>query len=215
MIGTFGRNKQSIFATTPQPVDDDVPSPPPQLPPPRPAAAAPRARENELNAFLGRGCIYEGKLTFEGRVRIDGKFTGEIFSNDTLEIGPDAEIEGEIDVATLVIAGRVSGSIRARARCDLRQPAQIIGNIHSPVVTMEEGVRFDGQLSMTGTIEAVGANRSAWKRAPTAAESSPTISAPSPLSSQMSSAPNGANGAPMIRRNPPGRDPSDLLKPVP
>ena len=37
----------------------------------------------ELNAFLGKGCAYEGKLTFEGRVRVDGSFKGEIFSNDT------------------------------------------------------------------------------------------------------------------------------------
>ena len=107
-----------------------------------------RARAaNQLNAFLGTGCIYEGKLTFEGRVRIDGKFTGEIFSNDTLEIGPDAEIEAEIDVSTVIVAGRVMGNINARARCDLRAQGQVIGNITSPVVTMEEGVRFDGARS--------------------------------------------------------------------
>ena len=57
---------------------------------------------------MGPGCIYEGKLTFEGRVRVDGRFTGEIFSTDTLEIGPQAEIEAEIDVSTVIIAGSVS-----------------------------------------------------------------------------------------------------------
>ncbi|MBJ93153.1 MAG: hypothetical protein CMP23_01620 [Rickettsiales bacterium] len=110
---------------------------------------------NDLNAFMGPGCIYEGKLTFEGRVRIDGKFTGEIFSTDTLEVGPGAEIEAEIDVSSVIIAGRVTGNINARGRCDLRAPGVIVGNICSPIVTMEEGVRFDGAMQMQNALDEV------------------------------------------------------------
>ena len=39
------------------------------------------------NALLGKGADFQGKLTFEGTVRIDGRFTGEIFSDGTLIIG--------------------------------------------------------------------------------------------------------------------------------
>jgi len=118
----------------------------------------------ELNAFMGPGCIYEGKLTFEGRVRIDGKFTGEIFSTDTLEVGPEAEIEAEIDVSCVIIAGTVTGNINARGRCDMRAPGVIVGNVCSPVVTMEEGVRFDGAMQMHDVLaEAI---RARTQRAP-------------------------------------------------
>ena len=139
------------------------------LPAPSREPVRPRSSgSSSLNAFLGRGCIYEGKLTFEGRVRIDGKFTGEIFSNDTLEIGPDAEIEAEIDVANCIIAGHVDGNIKARARCDLRAPGVIVGNITAPVITMDEGVRFDGEMRMgTALDEAV---RATTQRAPAATE---------------------------------------------
>ena len=119
----------------------------------QPRSVIRRAPSNDLNAFMGPGCIYEGKLTFEGRVRIDGKFTGEIFSTDILEVGPEAEIEAEIDVSTVIIAGHVTGNINARARCDLRAPGLIVGNICSPVVTMEEGVRFDGAMQMHHVLE--------------------------------------------------------------
>lgn len=191
----FGRRDSSLFASPP-PGDNTALPEPSALPAPAPAAAlvpaqkpAPRRASNELNAFLGRGCIYEGKLTFEGRVRIDGKFTGEIFSNDTLEIGPDAEIEAQIDVAALVIAGRVNGDISARARCDLRAPAVIVGNITSPVITMEEGVRFDGAMRMSNALDE--AVRATTKRAP-ASKSKKENKASAPAS----------------------RDPGDLLKPV-
>lgn len=191
----FGRRDSSLFASPP-PADNTALPEPTALPAPAPAALAPasqpapRRASNELNAFLGRGCIYEGKLTFEGRVRIDGKFTGEIFSNDTLEIGPDAEIEAQIDVAALIIAGRVNGDISARARCDLRAPAIIVGNITSPVITMEEGVRFDGAMRMSNVLDE--AVRATTKRAPSGLKSTKE---------------NGASA-------PASRDPSDLLKPV-
>jgi cytoskeletal protein CcmA (bactofilin family) len=166
------------------------------------AVPATRARPaNQLNAFLGDGCIYEGKLTFEGRVRIDGKFTGEIFSNDTLEVGPDAEIEAEIDVSTVIVAGKVTGNINARGRCDLRAPGMVVGNITSPIVTMEEGVRFDGEMCMSKALDSVV--RAGTLRAAAATEPEP---AENTLGRPRGSGRRSAPAAP---------DPSDLLKPVP
>ena len=59
----------------------------------------------EIHALLGRGTAYAGKLTFEGRVRIDGTFDGEIFSSGTLIVGDSAQVKGEIDVGTLIVLG--------------------------------------------------------------------------------------------------------------
>jgi cytoskeletal protein CcmA (bactofilin family) len=197
----FGRRDNFFNGEDPE---DLVESTARQLPAPQ-TIEEPRRRPanraaNELNAFLGRGCIYEGKLTFEGRVRIDGKFTGEIFSNDTLEVGPDAELEAEIDVATVIIAGRVNGNVHARIRCDLRAPAIVLGNVTSPIITMDEGVRFDGEMRMSGMAED--------------AVRAPTMRAPAPVKPPAGLATPTADEAP--RRNAPAsRDPSELLKPVP
>src|SRR6202048_2738688 len=75
------------------------------------AATGPRP-QGELNALLGKGSSFEGKLLFEGSVRIDGKFTGEIISTDTLIIGEGAEVKGEIAVGTLVIVGDYNGNAK-------------------------------------------------------------------------------------------------------
>ena len=66
-----------------------------------------RGVSSDLNAFLGPGCEYDGKLTFEGSVRIDGKFSGEIFSNDILLVGEGATVKAEIDVGTIIVSGTV------------------------------------------------------------------------------------------------------------
>src|SRR5258706_12020295 len=89
----------------------------------------------EITALLGRGTAFEGKLHFEGRVRIDGTFKGEIRSNDTLVIGDGAEVHAEIDVATVIVRGGiVHGNIRSRESIEVYAPGKIVGNIQSPSV---------------------------------------------------------------------------------
>lgn len=103
----------------------------------------------ELTALLGRGTHFEGKLHFTGRVRIDGGFRGEIRSEDVLVIGDGAEVEGEIDVGTVIVkGGEVNANIRAENSIELYVPARVAGNLHSPEIFMDKGVQFSGTCTM-------------------------------------------------------------------
>lgn len=111
---------------------------------------------DELNAFLGQGCTYKGKLAFEGAVRIDGRFSGEIISDGTLIIGETAQIKATIEVAEVIVCGSVKGDILASTRLELRAPAKLIGNVSSPSLFIEEGVVFEGQCRMISSPESKG-----------------------------------------------------------
>jgi cytoskeletal protein CcmA (bactofilin family) len=103
----------------------------------------------EITALLGRGTNFEGKLHFEGRVRIDGTFKGEIHSDDTLIIGDGAEVHAEIDVATIIVrGGAVHGNVRAKTAIEIHSPGKLHGNIHSPSVFIDRGVEFQGSCRM-------------------------------------------------------------------
>jgi cytoskeletal protein CcmA (bactofilin family) len=103
----------------------------------------------EITALLGRGTQFEGKLHFEGRVRIDGLFRGEIRSDDTLVIGEGAEVHAEIDVATVIVRGGVvHGNIRARSAIEIHSPGKMVGNLHSPSLFIDRGVEFEGSCRM-------------------------------------------------------------------
>jgi cytoskeletal protein CcmA (bactofilin family) len=109
----------------------------------------------EITALLGRGTRFEGKLYFEGRVRIDGTFAGEIKSDDTLIIGDGAEVHAEIDVATVIVRGGiVHGNVRAKTSIEIHAPAKMIGNIHSPSVFIDRGVEFQGSCRMDSVDDA-------------------------------------------------------------
>jgi cytoskeletal protein CcmA (bactofilin family) len=109
---------------------------------------------SDLNALLGRGSEFEGKLTFEGTVRIDGKFTGTIVTNDVLVVGEGAKLAAEISCGSIIVHGEVQGDVRAKNAVELHQPARMRGNLECPSIMMEKGVIFEGQCKMENLTQA-------------------------------------------------------------
>jgi cytoskeletal protein CcmA (bactofilin family) len=100
----------------------------------------------QLMALLGEGASFEGKLVFEGRVRIDGNFRGDIVSEGTLVIGDRATVEASISVGSLIVlGGTVRGDVRAQHTVELHAPAKVFGNITAPQLAIDRGVVFEGQ----------------------------------------------------------------------
>ena len=106
---------------------------------------------NEINAFLGKDSEFEGKLSFKGSVRIDGRFKGEVFSEGTLIVGESAVIESDIHVSHIIISGEIRGNVIADNRIEIHSPGKVFGNIQAPIVVIEEGVIFDGNCIMQKT----------------------------------------------------------------
>ena len=102
----------------------------------------------QVTTLLGRGSEFEGKLSFEGTVRVDGKMSGEIFTEDVLIIGEGAEVRAEINVGAVVIEGSVQGNIHAKRSVEIHTPGRVRGNITTPSLFVEKGVMFDGTCQM-------------------------------------------------------------------
>ena len=119
-------------------------------------AAARPAAAGEITTLLGRGATFEGKLTFEGTVRIDGRFKGEVFSDDTLVIGEGAIVEAQLDVGDVIIQGTVIGNITAKRSIEIHAPGRVKGDLHTPQLQVDKGVMFEGRSFMEA---ATGGNR--------------------------------------------------------
>lgn len=108
------------------------------------------ASAGELNALLGRGARFAGKLSFEGKVRIDGHFEGEVFSDGILIVGDEAEVIATLDVGTLIVrGGTVRGDVRAASAVEVYAPSRVYGNITAAEVFIDKGVLFEGAVKMT------------------------------------------------------------------
>lgn len=99
-------------------------------------------------AYLGSDTVYEGKLAFKGTVRIEGKYTGEIQSDGTLNVGKDAQVEGMLEVGELLLSGRFSGEITAKRRVVVYSSGVLEGVLQTPNLLTEEGGVIEGQIIM-------------------------------------------------------------------
>lgn len=104
--------------------------------------------KDEINAFLGSSTVYNGKLTFQGAVRIDGMFTGEIISDGALIVGKDAIIDGTLEVGELILSGTFTGTTHASRRVTIHRTGSFQGQLHSPALVVEEGAKIEGKISM-------------------------------------------------------------------
>ena len=102
----------------------------------------------QVNGLIGKQSEFEGKLSFTGTVRIDGRFKGEITAGDTVIVGETGVLEADIHVSSIVIKGVVKGNVLAKKRIELQAPAKVHGNIQAPTVTMEQGVILEGTCRM-------------------------------------------------------------------
>lgn len=139
-------------------------------------AAARQQAAGEITTLLGRGATFEGKLTFEGTVRIDGRFKGEVFTDDTLVIGEGAVVEATIEVGEVIVQGTVIGNITAKRSIEIHAPGRVKGDLHTPSLQIDKGVIFEGRSFMEGLTQPRPA-----AGAPAAGQAQPQPPKPTPV----------------------------------
>ncbi len=103
----------------------------------------------EVRAFLGKGAEFIGKLIFNGAVRIDGDFQGEVYGQGSLVIGEGALVKANIAVNSVYIGGEVQGNIDVKEKINIHSTGKFYGDVRTPVFIMEEGAFFEGRSNMT------------------------------------------------------------------
>ncbi len=126
---------------------------------------APGATFGNLTAFIDQGSEFEGKLSFRDTVRIDGSFSGEISSENTLIVGESGKIHATIKSVCVMVSGLVEGDIQASSQIVLHKTAVVNGDLVAPMIVMEEGSQLNGNVRM-GRAHAATANPSAAKSQP-------------------------------------------------
>jgi cytoskeletal protein CcmA (bactofilin family) len=116
-------------------------------------SSTPPPAPEEISAYLGKETLFEGKMTFEGVFRLDGKFEGEIFESGTLIVGETAIIKGKIGIDTIIINGLVEGDVYAKARVEIHSTGKVYGNLFTPILTINEGGIFEGHCKMEGVFD--------------------------------------------------------------
>lgn len=103
----------------------------------------------DISAFVGKGVEFKGTISYSGTVRIDGMLEGEIHTDGVLLVGEEAVIQAKVTAGMIVCKGKITGDVVAKERVKLRAPAVFNGSMKSPILSMEDGVLFNGGLEMS------------------------------------------------------------------
>jgi cytoskeletal protein CcmA (bactofilin family) len=103
----------------------------------------------QMNSVIGEGSMFEGKFYIQGSLQIDGRFEGEIKTQDRLVVGETGKVKTDIFARRVVVGGTVIGNIEADEEVALLSTGRVFGNITAPRVNIEEGVVVKGEISIS------------------------------------------------------------------
>ncbi len=101
----------------------------------------------ELN-FLGGGTIVEGTIKTDNSVRVDGKLKGKLICKNTLTVGLNGEIEGEVQAKNAIVGGKIKGKVSIAEKLVLESKSVLIGELKANKLIIDEGAVFDGTSDM-------------------------------------------------------------------
>jgi cytoskeletal protein CcmA (bactofilin family) len=130
-----------------------VPSIEPRSSAPRMAepSRAPDAKTVEVASrasVLGPTLKFRGELSAQEDLIVQGSVEGSITHTQSLTIGTDGTMKGDIRARVIVIDGKVEGDMYATESVNIRATAKVKGNVFAPRVGISEGAFFQGQIEM-------------------------------------------------------------------
>jgi cytoskeletal protein CcmA (bactofilin family) len=107
-------------------------------------------KPSPIDSLIGAGTTIEGNVTFTGGLRVDGHVKGNVKAAGnkpgTLVVSELAKVEGDIDVAHVVINGTVAGPVRASEYAELLPKARVTGNVSYKSIEIHVGAIVMGQM---------------------------------------------------------------------
>ncbi len=108
----------------------------------------------ELN-FLGGGTVIEGTIRSDNSVRVDGKIKGKLICKNTLTVGLNGEIEGEVEAKNAIVGGKIKGKVKIIEKLVLESKSVLLGELKASKLIIDEGAVFDGSSDMGGKKDSV------------------------------------------------------------
>ncbi|MEK7729755.1 MAG: polymer-forming cytoskeletal protein [candidate division KSB1 bacterium] len=106
-------------------------------------------KSGDLNTIIGKGSAIEGNIKVQNSMRVDGRVKGQIMASDSIVVGKEGDIEGELRVKNIIIGGRVKGKIFASGKVVLEARSVFQGELKTSKLVIDDGAVFDGTCSMT------------------------------------------------------------------
>ncbi|MFC4600151.1 bactofilin family protein [Cohnella hongkongensis] len=107
---------------------------------------------NMTDTLIGEGSSFEGKISSEAGLRVEGRMEGDIDCAGDVTIGENGVARSHIKARNVVIAGQVIGNVAATAKLTIKSTGRLNGNLSALELSIESGGIFHGTSQMDASI---------------------------------------------------------------
>ena len=105
-------------------------------------------QSNEL-ARVGKSVVIKGEISGSEDLYIDGEVDGSVdLRSHSVTIGPNGKVKASVSAKSIVVQGKVDGSLTASDRLDLRKTAVVTGDVTTQRIAIEEGAFLKGKVDI-------------------------------------------------------------------
>lgn len=115
----------------------------------KPTTSAPSGNSQHIDTLIGEHSKIIGDLSFEGAVRIDGMFEGNIHSSKegTLIVSEGGKVTGDVAVPNLILHGSITGNVQSSKSVQVGEKGVLTGDLFYHIFTVDTGGYIDGRCS--------------------------------------------------------------------
>jgi cytoskeletal protein CcmA (bactofilin family) len=100
-------------------------------------------------AHIGKSVVIKGELSGSEDLYVDGNVEGKIeLRNHSLTVGANGNVKADVSAKSVVIQGKLCGTVIASDRVELRKTAVVTGDVTTQRIAIEEGAFLKGKVDV-------------------------------------------------------------------
>ena len=110
-------------------------------------ASAPLSPSGRAVACISQGIRIKGEITGSEDLFVDGPVEGKVqLTNGSLTVGPNGTVKADVTAREVIVRGRIEGKIAGRERVQLWSTGQVIGEVQTQRLAIEDGAVLRGKV---------------------------------------------------------------------
>lgn len=91
-----------------------------------------------VGTVLGEGVVFEGIISCGGSMKVEGELKGDVKVANSIIVGPNGSVTGDINAGEVIIFGKVTGKIDA-GELEIKSTGEITGEVLTETLITEAG----------------------------------------------------------------------------
>lgn len=110
-------------------------------------------------SVIAQGTVYKGDIQSDGSIQVYGRAEGTLSAKEDIWLAEGSDVEATVTARRVIVAGRISGSVRAHSRFEALPEGVIEADVQAPSFVVHEGAAINGKLTMASAEPAVTSGR--------------------------------------------------------